>query len=541
MHRETDLIDVWFDSGSMPYAQLHYPFENKDLLNERFPAEFIAEGVDQTRGWFYTLHAISTLCFDSVAYKAVVSNGLVLDKNGQKMSKRLGNAVDPFKTLDEFGADAVRWYMISNASPWDNLKFDADGIKEVQRKFFRALFNTYNFFALYANIDGFDSSTAPVPMAERSEMDRWLLSRLNSLITIADANYTDYEPTVAARAIQDFVIEDLSNWYVRLNRRRFWKGELGTDKLAAYQTLHQCLEIIAMLSAPIAPFFSDRLYRDLTGTSVHLSDWPNVQENLIDTELEARTKLAQQLTSLVLSIRKLEGHRVRQPLQKMMVPVLDETMRKRLEAIKQLVLNEVNVKELVLLDPSESKLVKKIKPDFKKLGARMGKLMKAVAGAINGLDQVQISQLEEQGAINLRVEDHDVEVTLADVEITAETVPGLSVASEGKVTVALDITLNDSLIQEGIARELVSKVQTLRKETGLEVTDRIMLHIQRNGDQQFEHAIEAHAAHILAETLALTNVNELLVTQLPNGNTARHTVELNEKLSCQLSVGKTSQ
>jgi len=541
MHRETDLIDVWFDSGSMPYAQLHYPFENKDLLNERFPAEFIAEGVDQTRGWFYTLHAISTLCFDSVAYKAVVSNGLVLDKNGQKMSKRLGNAMDPFKTLDEFGADAVRWYMISNASPWDNLKFDADGIKEVQRKFFRALFNTYNFFALYANIDGFDSSTAPVPMAERSEMDRWLLSRLNSLITIADANYTDYEPTVAARAIQDFVIEDLSNWYVRLNRRRFWKGELGTDKLAAYQTLHQCLEIIAMLSAPIAPFFSDRLYRDLTGTSVHLSDWPNVQENLIDTELEARTKLAQQLTSLVLSIRKLEGHRVRQPLQKMMVPVLDETMRKRLEAIKQLVLNEVNVKELVLLDPSESKLVKKIKPDFKKLGARMGKLMKAVAGAINGLDQVQISQLEEQGAINLRVEDHDVEVTLADVEITAETVPGLSVASEGKVTVALDITLNDSLIQEGIARELVSKVQTLRKETGLEVTDRIMLHIQRNGDQQFEHAIEAHAAHILAETLALTNVNELLVTQLPNGNTARHTVELNEKLSCQLSVGKTSQ
>jgi len=514
MERETDLIDVWFDSGSMPYAQLHYPFENEADLKEKFPADFIAEGVDQTRGWFYTLHAISTLVFDQVAYKAVVSNGLVLDKNGQKMSKRLGNAVDPFKTLDEFGADAVRWYMISNASPWDNLKFDAEGIKEVQRKFFRALFNTYNFFALYANIDRPDMSVDVG--AARTESDRWILSRLNSLIKLADTNYTDYEPTIAARAIQDFVVEDLSNWYVRLNRRRFWKGEQGADKNAAFQTLHRCLEVIAMLSAPIAPFFSDRLYRDLTGKSVHLSDWPSPEDALIDTELEERTKLAQTLTSLVLSIRKLEGHRVRQPLQRMMVPVLDETMRTRLEAIRQLVLGEVNVKELVLMDPSESKLTKKIKPDFKKLGARMGKLMKSVAAAVSGMDQEGIAAMEQNGKVNLTVEGQEVEVTMDEVEITAETVPGLSVANEGRVTVALDITLTEPLIEEGLARELVSRIQTLRKETGLEVTDRINLHIQRNGNERLERAIQAHAKHILAETLALTPEKELLVTNLPN-------------------------
>jgi isoleucyl-tRNA synthetase len=536
MKRETDLIDVWFDSGSMPYAQLHYPFENEADLKEKFPAAFIAEGVDQTRGWFYTLHAISTLVFDQVAYKAVVSNGLVLDKNGQKMSKRLGNAVDPFKTLDEYGADAVRWYMISNASPWDNLKFDAEGITEVQRKFFRALFNTYNFFALYANIDNFESTTAQVPMDQRTEMDRWVLSRLNSVAKLADASYTDYEPTIAARAIQDFVVEDLSNWYVRLNRRRFWKGEMGTDKVAAYQTLHRCLEVVAKLSAPIAPFFSDRLHRDLLGTSVHLSDWPNHQEALIDTELEERTKLAQTLTSLVLSVRKLEGHRVRQPLQRILVPVLDETMRVRLEAIKELVLSEVNVKELELMDPSESKLTKKIKPDFKKLGARMGKLMKSVAAAVNGLDQDGIATLEQEGKITLNAEGQEVEVTMDDVEITAETVPGLSVANEGRVTVAVDITLNDSLLQEGIARELVSRIQTLRKESGFEVTDRIELRIQRNGNERFEKAVSLHAAHILAETLAITPEDQVLVDALAAAPAHVHTVELEDAMGCALSL-----
>ncbi len=532
MHRETDLIDVWFDSGAMPYAQWHYPFENEATFKEKFPAAFIAEGVDQTRGWFYTLHAIATLTQDSVAYKTVVSNGLVLDKVGQKMSKRLGNAVDPFKTLDQYGADAVRWYMISNASPWDNLKFDAEGITEVQRKFFRALFNTYNFFALYANIDGYDGKGE----AALTESDRWILSRLNSVLKLADANYADYEPTIAARAIQDFVVEDLSNWYVRLNRRRFWKGELGADKNAAFQTLQRCLEVIAMISAPIAPFFSDRLYRDLMGTSVHLSDWPKHDERAIDLELEQRTALAQKLTSLVLSIRKKEGHRVRQPLQKMLVPVTDATMRTRLEAIRDLVLSEVNVKELVILDASESKLTKKIKPIFPKLGARLGKLMKSVAAAVSAFDQTQIAELESNGRMQLHVDGQDVELLRDDVEITADTVPGLSVASDGALTVALDITLSEELLQEGIARELVSRIQTLRKETGLEITDRIDLHIQRNGDTRFEQAVRAHAPHILAETLAVTTEAQVLVDDLPAGDAGVHQVELDETLRCALSL-----
>ena len=534
MKRETDLIDVWFDSGAMPYAQWHYPFENEATFKEKFPADFIAEGVDQTRGWFYTLHAIATLTQDSVAYKAVVSNGLVLDKVGQKMSKRLGNAVDPFKTLDQFGADAVRWYMISNASPWDNLKFDTEGITEVQRKFFRALFNTYNFFALYANIDGFDRNG----QAELTEMDRWVLSRLNSLIKQCDAAFGDYEPTVAARAIQDFVVEDLSNWYVRLNRRRFWKGEQGADKNAAFQTLHRCLEVVSMLSAPIAPFFSDRLHRDLAGTSVHLSDWPKHNDAAIDVELEQRTALAQKLTSLVLSIRKKEGHRVRQPLQKMMVPVTDAAMRTRLEAIRELVLGEVNVKELVILDASESKLNKKIKPDFKKLGARMGKLMKSVAAAVNGFSQAQIAELEVNGTMKLNIEGQEVELLHDDVEITAENVPGLSVASDGALTVALDITMNEALIHEGIARELVSRIQTLRKESGFEITDRIDLRIQRNGDASFESAVTAHAPHILSETLALTSEDQLLVTDLTGAPGTVHQVELDERLSCALALAK---
>jgi isoleucyl-tRNA synthetase len=536
MKRETDLIDVWFDSGAMPYAQWHYPFENEATFTETFPADFIAEGVDQTRGWFYTLHTIATLTQDSVAYKAVVSNGLVLDKVGQKMSKRLGNAVDPFKTLDEYGADAVRWYMISNASPWDNLKFDAEGITEVQRKFFRALFNTYNFFALYANIDGFDGAGKANP----TESDRWILSRLNSVMKLADASYGDYEPTIAARAIQDFVVEDLSNWYVRLNRRRFWKGEQGTDKNAAFQTLHRCLEVVSMLSAPIAPFFSDRLYRDLAGNSVHLSDWPNHDDKLIDTELEQRTALAQKLTSLVLSIRKKEGHRVRQPLQKMMVPVTDATMRTRLEGIRELVLNEVNVKELVILDASESKLTKKIKPDFKKLGARMGKLMKSVANTVVGFSQAQIAELEANGSMMLSVEGSEVELLRDDVEITAENVPGLSVASDGALTVALDITLSDELLQEGLARELVSRIQALRKDSGFEVTDRVSLHIQDNGDTRFTQAIRNHAAYILSETLATTPEDQVLVRALVGDASAIHEVDLDEATRCALSLVRSA-
>jgi isoleucyl-tRNA synthetase len=511
MHREADLIDVWFDSGAMPYAQWHYPFEHTGTFKEKFPADFIAEGVDQTRGWFYTLHAIATLTQDAVAYKTVVSNGLVLDKHGQKMSKRLGNAVDPFMMLDAYGADAVRWYMIGNAAPWDNLKFDEEGVKEVQRKFFRALFNTYNFFALYANIDNFQGTGEAAP----TESDRWILSRLNSVIKQCGADYAAYEPTTAARAIQDLVVDDLSNWYVRLNRRRFWKGGLGADKNAAFRTLQRCMEVVAMLSAPIAPFFSDRLYRDLTGQSVHLSDWPKHDEGAIDLELEQRTALAQKLTSLALSIRKKEGHRVRQPLRQMLVPVTDEAMRTRLEAIRELVLGEVNVKELVILDASGSKLSKKIKPDFKKLGARMGKLMKSTAAAITGLSQAQIAALEANGSIKLQVEGNEVELLREDVEITAEAVPGLSVASDGALTVALDVKLDDELVQEGIARELVSRIQTLRKERGYSVTDRIQLHILRNGEPMLERAVASHAARILGETLAVTAEDQLLVSKLP--------------------------
>ncbi|MBK9275057.1 MAG: isoleucine--tRNA ligase [Flavobacteriales bacterium] len=543
MHRETDLIDVWFDSGAMPYAQWHYPFENEATFKEKFPAAFIAEGVDQTRGWFYTLHAIATLTQDSVAYKTVVSNGLVLDKVGQKMSKRLGNAVDPFKTLDQYGADAVRWYMISNASPWDNLKFDAEGITEVQRKFFRALFNTYTFFALYANIDGFSPSPREKGSGDEghfTESDRWILSRLNSVLKLADASYADYEPTIAARAIQDFVVEDLSNWYVRLNRRRFWKGELGADKNAAFSTLHRCLEVIAMLSAPIAPFFSDRLYRDLKGTSVHLSDWPKHDESLIDTELEQRTALAQKLTSLVLSIRKKEGHRVRQPLQKMLVPVTDAAMRTRLEAIRDLVLSEVNVKELVILDASESKLTKKIKPDFKKLGARMGKLMKSVAAAVNAFSQAQIAELEANGRMQLSVEGQEVELLRDDVEITAENVPGLSVASDGPLPVALDITLTDELVQEGIARELVSRIQTLRKESGFEVTDRIQMRIGAGAEGAVAAAVARFGAYITAETLALTPVAQLLDDPGGLPGAVVHAVDLEDGVGCRIALSRVA-
>lgn len=543
MKRESDLIDVWFDSGSMPYAQWHYPFENKEIFEKNFPADFIAEGVDQTRGWFYTLHAIATLNHDQVAYKSVVSNGLVLDKNGQKMSKRLGNAVDPFETLAKYGADAVRWYMLSNAQPWDNLKFDEEGIVEVQRKFFRALHSTYSFFALYANIDGFDGSADTVAVSERPEMDRWVISKLNSLTSHVHDSYAAYEPTDAARQIQNFVVEHLSNWYVRLNRRRFWKGEAGQDKNAAYQTLYQCLETLAMLSAPIAPFFSDRLYRDLESvtkhrgrSSVHLSDWPEVNENNIDKELEDRMDLAQRCTSLILSLRKKENLRVRQPLARVLIPVKDQEMHDQLTAMKSLVLNEVNVHDMALIPAAESQLVKSIKPDFKKLGPRFGKQMKSVATAISTLDQDQISQLEQDGVLQLVTDGGNVEVALDDVQIVTADLPGWSVASEGTLTVALDITLTEDLKMEGIARELVSKVQQLRKNEGFEVTDRIQLNISKNGDKLFERSVREHADHILQETLAITNPQELLVEEVIGDS--EHVVDLIEGMTCRLSISR---
>ncbi|MGF1566427.1 MAG: isoleucine--tRNA ligase [Flavobacteriales bacterium] len=487
MRRESDLIDVWFDSGAMPYAQLHYPFENKALVDERkaFPADFIAEGVDQTRGWFYTLHAIATLCFDSVAYKNVVSNGLVLDKNGQKMSKRLGNAVDPFVTLAQYGPDATRWYMITNAQPWDNLRFDADGITEVQRKFFGTFYNTYNFFALYANIDGFSYAEPEVPVSERPELDRWILSRLNSLIAQVDEAYAQFEPTRAGRLITDFTVDQLSNWYVRLGRRRFWKGEYAgnTDKLSAYQTLYTCLETIAVLSAPIAPFYMEKLYGDLTGQtgrskhgSVHLADFPSSNAALVSEELEARMELAQQLTTLVLSIRKREKIRVRQPLKRIMVPVLNSAFEERLRHVEDLVLSEVNVKELEYLRDT-GVLVKQVKANFKVLGPRFGKQMKEVAAAIAAMPQEAIAELERTGQFAVNVAGSEVVVNRDEVEISSQDIPGWLVAAEAGVTVALDVTLDDELKQEGVARELVNRIQNLRKDTGLEVTDRISVRI----------------------------------------------------------------
>jgi isoleucyl-tRNA synthetase len=531
MHREADLIDVWFDSGAMPYAQRHYPFVHA-WEKVPPPADFIAEGVDQTRGWFYTLHAIGALVFDQVAYKNVVSNGLVLDKAGQKMSKRLGNTVDPLAVLHAHGADAVRWYMISNASPWDNLKFDPEGISEVQRKFFRALFNTYNFFALYANIDGY----SPGGVMELTEMDRWVRSRLNTLVQQCDAAFADLEPTLAARAIQDFVVEDLSNWYVRLNRRRFWKGEQGPDKNAAFATLHECLHVVARLSSPIAPFFCDRLFRDLEGVSVHLSDWPTYRAELVDGELELRTSLAQRITTLVLSIRKKEGRRVRQPLQRMWVPVADVMVRRRLEAVRELVLSEVNVKELVVLNAREGGLTKKLKPDFKKLGARLGKLMKGAAAELANITQPQIARLEAEGRMVLAVEGQQVELFLEEVEITTEGAPGSAVASDGGLTVMVEVALTEELVQEGLARELVSRIQTLRKESGYDVTDRIHLQIARNGDALFEQAVEVHAPYIVAETLALTPAEQVLVESLASAGPPPTRVSLGEALSCSLTV-----
>ena len=511
MKRETDLIDVWFDSGAMPYAQIHYPFENKEIFDDRkvYPADFIAEGVDQTRGWFFTLHALATMVFDSVSYKAVVSNGLVLDKNGNKMSKRLGNAVDPFATIEQYGSDPLRWYMITNASPWDNIKFDIDGIEEVRRKFFGTLYNTYSFFALYANVDGFDYSEPDVDWKERPEIDRWILSLLNSLVKDVDGFLDTYEPTRAGRAISDFVNDNLSNWYVRLNRRRFWGGGMTTDKLSAYQTLYTCLETVAKLMAPIAPFYADQLFCDLiaaTGRekveSVHLSEFPVCNEALIDKNLEERMQMAQDVSSMVLALRRKVNIKVRQPLQTIMVPVVDAHQQESIEAVKALILNEVNVKELKFVDNAAGILVKKIKPDFKKLGPRYGKIMKALAAAIQTMSQDEINAFEKAGTFTLTVEGQEAVIERADVEIISEDIPGWLVANEGRLTVALDITVTETLRKEGLARELVNRIQNLRKSSGYDITDKISVTVLSN--DVMDEAIKDFNSYIANQVLAVS-------------------------------------
>lgn len=521
MKRESDLIDVWFDSGSMPYAQLHYPFENKELIDSRsyYPADFIAEGVDQTRGWFFTLHAIATMVFDSVAYKNVISNGLVLDKNGNKMSKRLGNAVDPFGAIEKFGSDPLRWYMITNSSPWDNLKFDTEGVDEVRRKFFGTLYNTYSFFALYANVDGFTYAEKDVPMNERPEIDRWILSLLNTLIKNVDACFTDYEPTKAGRLITDFVNDNLSNWYVRLNRKRFWGSAMSTDKLSAYQTLYTCLETVAKLMAPIAPFYADRLYMDLIGVtgrdqvvSVHLAKFPVADESLINAELEARMQMAQDVTSMVLALRRKVNIKVRQPLQCIMIPVVDEAQKQHIEAVKDLIMNEVNVKEIKFVDGAAGVLVKKVKCDFKKLGPKFGKQMKAVAAAVAGMSQEAIAELEKNGSYTFQLEGGEAVVEASDVEIFSEDIPGWLVANEGKLTVALEVTVTDELKREGIARELVNRIQNIRKNSGFEITDKIAIVLSKNPNT--DDAINEYNTYICNQVLANSLV---LADEVENG------------------------
>lgn len=508
MKRELDLIDVWFDSGSMPYAQVHYPFENKEALDKHiiYPADFIAEGVDQTRGWFFTLHAIATMVFDSVAYKSVISNGLVLDKNGNKMSKRLGNAVDPFGAIEKYGTDPLRWYMISNSSPWENLKFDTDGVEEVSRKFFGTLYNTYSFFALYANVDGFDNSRPQLPIAERPEIDRWIISLLNSLIIEVNKQLDDYEPTKAARAIAEFVGDNLSNWYVRLNRKRFWGGEMNNDKLAAYQTLYTCLETISLLIAPIAPFYADKLYRDLKTatcdqpTSVHLARFPEADTNVINKTLEEQMKVAQDCTSMVLALRRKANLKVRQPLSTIMVPVLNETQKADIEAMSGLILSEVNVKELKFVGNEDGVLVKKVKPDFKKLGPKYGKIMKQLAKFIAEMSQADIISFEQNGSFTFDIDGTLATVSTDDVEIISEDIPGWLVANEGNLTVALDITVTESLKREGIAREIVNRIQNIRKDKDFDITDRIKVEISSNANS--DAAIDEYNEYISKQVLA---------------------------------------
>jgi len=509
MQRVTDLVDVWFDSGAMPYAQWHYPFENKDLVDKglAFPADFIAEGVDQTRGWFYTLHALGVLLFDKVAYKAVVSNGLVLDKNGNKMSKRLGNVVNPFETLETYGADATRWYLVTNASPWDNLKFDLSGIQEVQRKFFGTLYNTYQFFVLYANVDGFKFEQAYIPVKDRPEIDRWVISSLHSLVQTVTVAMDDFEPTIAGRAIETFVDEHLSNWYVRLCRRRFWKGTYSEDKIAAYQTLYECIETIARLMAPIAPFFCDQLFRNLNGltkrfdaTSIHHIDFPKADPSKMDAALETRMQLAQDICSLVLSIRKKVNIKVRQPLQKILIPVLDPAMKLSIEQMEELILAEVNVKEINYITETEGVISKKLKPNFKLLGAKLGTKMKQASAVIAALSQNEISELERTGTLTIMVEESPITLLISEVDIIAEDIPGWSVAVKGNLTVALDISLSEALLNEGNARELVNRVQNIRKEANFELTDKILLQIVDNPNMK--DSINEFSAYICREILA---------------------------------------
>jgi isoleucyl-tRNA synthetase len=537
MHREPDLIDVWFDSGAMPYAQYHYPFENTDM-EHYFPADFIAEGVDQTRGWFFTLHAIAVMLFDSVSFKTCVSNGLVLDRDGNKMSKRLGNAVNPFETIDSFGPDATRWYLMTNSQPWDNLKFDSEGITEVQRKFFGTLYNTYAFFALYANIDGFTYSEDEIPYEERPEIDRWILSELNSLIKFVDNSYNEYEPTRAGRAIAEFVNDHLSNWYVRLSRRRFWKGDYTNDKISAYQTLYRCLEVVAQLSSPIAPFFTEKLFIDLnhvTGRqqtdSVHLTSFPKADDTKIDKDLEERMELAQKLSSMVLSLRKRSNVRVRQPLNKIMVPVLSKHFEKQLRSVEDLILSEVNVKELEYLNNGAGILVKKIKPDFKKLGPKYGKMMKQIAAAVNSFSQDQINQVETEGHINIEIEGNALEILSEEVEITTQDIPGWLISNLGNLTVALDVTVTDELKQEGIARELINRIQNIRKDKGFEVTDKIRLQVEKM--QELDESIENNFSYICSETLAESLD---IVDAIEDDNKLK--IELTDEISTYIKIEK---
>ena len=548
MKRETDLIDVWFDSGAMPYAQFHYPFENASKYpfggeknNSVFPADFIAEGVDQTRGWFFTLHAIASMLFGSISFKNIISNGLVLDKNGNKMSKRLGNAVDPFLTIDKYGSDPLRWYMITNAAPWDNLKFDVGGIEEVTRKFFGTLYNTYSFFALYANVDGYTGMEPEVPVNQRPEIDKWIISLLNTLIKEVEESYADYEPTRAGRAIQDFVTENLSNWYVRLNRKRFWGGEMNSDKLSAYQTLYTCLDTVSRLGAPIAPFYLDRLYMDLhhtsdldTKISVHLADFPVYHSAFVDADLEERMLYAQKISSLVLGLRRKVNIKVRQPLQRIMVPVLDPGMTEKIEEVKKLILSEINVKELEYITDTSGILTKKIKPNFKTLGPKYGKFMKSITATFSSYDTRQINELEAElakGPVQLSVDEAEIQITSEDVEILSEDIPGWLVATEGKLSVALDVTLTSGLIQEGIAREFINRIQNLRKDNGYEVTDRITVIIQNH--EAITEAILSHKQYIAAQTLA----NEIKCVDILEDADARE-VEIDDQTKTLLKIDR---
>jgi len=538
MVRELDLIDVWFDSGAMPYAQIHYPFENKETFNEVFPADFIAEGVDQTRGWFFTLHAIATMLFDSVAFKNIISNGLVLDKNGAKMSKRLGNAVDPFETIEKHGSDPLRWYMITNAQPWDNLKFDHNGLDEVRRKFFGTLYNTYSFFALYANVDGFKYAEAEIPVNERPEIDQWIISLLNTLVKDVQNDYENYEPTRAGRAIQDFVTENLSNWYVRLNRKRYWGGEYSKDKIAAYQTLYTCLETISRLMAPISPFFADQLFTDLntiTGKdkteSVHIAEFPKYNESFINSSLEERMDIAQRVSSMILALRRKVNIRVRQPLSKMMIPILDKSFKEKFEAIRNLVLAEVNVKDVEYITDTTGILVKKIKPNFKELGPKYGKQMKEISQVVAQMSQADIVKFEREEKFDITVANENISLSLVDVEISSEDIPGWLVANDGNLTVALDILVSEELREEGIAREFINRIQNIRKDSNFDVTDKITIQIQKH--DLINSAIEKHKEYIGTQTLA----KSIEMVDKFELNSA-HLVEIDEEIKTNIKIIK---